>query len=423
MSRPTDWSPLLISSDPVPGDPTIVSAFATRYSDVADAIKLAATKLNAIADHHDDEISKYVDTFRDKAKEVASDISRAHERYSGVAKAMRDYASPLERAQSMADAALTKARGAADAVSHNTTLHNHYETELQAPGISDEDKTRYTQLQQQAHQDLTDGQTTLHQAQQDLQAAITLRNGAAGTAADAIKDVDSSGKLNDSGWTKFWEHNGGWIGTVVQIIGDVAAVLAIVAILIPGLGEIVLAVIAIVSIISAALIVINAICQMTAGTKSLAAGLFEIGMAVIPFGAGKVLGHFAGAGGEALEGAAATTLRTSKAAQGIRGVTQAKALDKVTSDLAGVKPALADRILIGSKDALKIARINALGGLELTAAGTSTRIAGAAESQLWKYTYLPGIEPVLNASQTEAFVGGKIEQANEPKEMQDAGGR
>jgi hypothetical protein len=415
MSRPTDWSPLQLHSDPTPGDPQVVSAYASRYGDVADAIKSAASKLTAIANHDDGESSKYVDAFRDTAKEVAGDITRAHERYSGLAQAMRDYANPLEQAQAAADAALQRARRASDGNSTAQTLHNHYEDELRRPDLSDDDRTKYTLLQQQAQNDLIDNQREIAAAQQDLQAAIDHRNSAARTATDAIKDVEDSGKLDDSPWTKFWEHNGGWIGEVVDIVGKVAAVLALVAIFVPGLGEVVLAIIAIVGIVAMALTVINAICQMTAGTKTVGAGLFEIGMAVIPFGVGKVLGHLGGAAGDAVEDTAATTLRTSKAAQGISKFTQSKALAQVDEDAAGVKTTLLQRWL--SADAKGLAKMQAVGKADLTVDGASARVGDQVSANLWKFKDMPGIDPALQLSGAEQVVDDKLDGS---KELQDA---
>ena len=415
MSRPTDWSPLHLDSDPIPGDPHVVKAFATRYSNVAEAIRTAATKLNSIADHSDGEQSEYVDKFRDEAREVANKVSRAHQRYARVASAMHDYATPLEQAQSDADAALIRARNASDAHSTATTLDHHYEQELQRPDLTDDDRTRYTQLQQQNQSHIADNQREIGLAQGDLQRAIDHRNSAANAAADSIDEIEGSGKLKDSGWSKFWEQNGGWIGEVVDVIGKVAAVLALVAILIPGLGEVILAIIAIVAIVSMVLTVVNAICQMSAGTKSVGAGIFEIAMAVIPFGAGKILGAVGKTAGTSVEEAAAVTLRSSKAAQGIRGWTQSRALTEVKGLVADVKPTLLQRWL--STDAKGLAQLQALGKADLTVGGASARIAGLADKSLWKFMDMPGIEPIANLTGAEHVVGEKLDELNDSREL------
>ncbi|MEO7123105.1 MAG: hypothetical protein ABI400_08335, partial [Lacisediminihabitans sp.] len=245
--------------------------------------------------------------------------------------------------------------------------------------------------------------------------AIELRNSAAGIAADAIEEIEDSGKLKDSGWSKFWEQNGGWIGDVVDAIGKVAAVLALVAILIPGLGEVVLAIIAVVAIVSMVLTVVNAICQMSAGTKSIGAGIFEIAMAVIPFGAGKVLGAVGKSASKGVEEAAAATLKTSKAAQGIRGFTQSKAVSEVDDLLRNVKPTLLQRWL--SNDAEGLAKMQALGKADLTAGGASARIAGMADKNLWKFIDLPGVEPLANLSGAESVVDQKFSELQNSFEL------
>ena len=420
MTRPTDWSPLELHSDPIPGDPQIVAAFGGKYSDVADAIKYAAAKLNAIANHDDNgEVSQYVDKLRDTAKDVANDIQKAHERYAGVAEAMQNYASPLERAQTMADAALTKARGASDQVMHTTALHNHYEQQLNDPGISSDDQTRYTHLQQQNSQALSEAQGTLNSAQQDLQAAITLRNQAAKTASDAVHDVESSGGLNDSWWTKMWEKIGPWVDKILTIASWVASVLAIIALFIPGIGEIV----ALIGLIVAIAIVINAACQMSAGTKSWQQGVFEIAMAVIPLGAGRILGRLGSAAEPAIEDAASVTLRTSKAAQGVEGFTKTTSAAKVAENLAESKAGLADKIVMGPKAALRLAKMNDLAEMSLTKGGASPRIAGMVDDSLGAYRVSQIIEPTFNASTDEYKTDEAIGEASEPQEMVTNGGR
>ncbi len=416
MSRPTDWSPLDLSGDPVPGDPAIVLAYGNKYADVADAIKRTAAKLHAISNHGDSEMSKYVDKLRDDAKEVADDIQKAHERYAGVAQAMQTYSTPLEQAQSIADAALIKARGASDQANHTATLHAHYENILQDPATSDADRTHYTLLQQQNDQARSEAHGILASAQNDLQHAIDMRNSAASTASEAIKQVESSGGINDSGWTKFWEHNGGWINDAITWLSVAAGVLAVIVMFIPIVGELEMLVI---GIVVAAIVIANAIMQMTAGTKSLVAGFTEIGLALLPFGIGKLLGHFAAAAEPGIADAAAVTLRTSKAAQGIKGITQAKAATEVTESLADVKPNGVMVLLHGSQDATALARMNELAEMGLTKGGASERIAQLVEQANRPGELFDGAEHVWDATGMPDTVTHWVEDHtdSEPHEM------
>lgn len=96
--RPVDWSPLA-GRDPVPGEPDQVEELGGHYQRVASAISDAATKLRQIAERQDMQ-SEAVDAFRGTAREVADDISRAHERYDGVGRALIGYAPELRDAQS-----------------------------------------------------------------------------------------------------------------------------------------------------------------------------------------------------------------------------------------------------------------------------------------------------------------------------------
>jgi chromosome segregation ATPase len=97
--------------DPVPGDPDRVEWLGKHYHAVASAISDTAKTLRQVANHQDMQ-SEAVETFRNTAHEVANDISRAHERYDGVGRALIGYAPELRDAQSESVAALAQAKDA-----------------------------------------------------------------------------------------------------------------------------------------------------------------------------------------------------------------------------------------------------------------------------------------------------------------------
>src|SRR4051812_15789926 len=96
--RPSDWSPLHLSADPVPGNPDAISTYAHDFSTVASDIGIASTQLRNILSE-DSSISEYVDEIRSLADEVSDRIGRVRDRYNGAAGAIRTYGYALKNAQ------------------------------------------------------------------------------------------------------------------------------------------------------------------------------------------------------------------------------------------------------------------------------------------------------------------------------------
>lgn len=293
MTRPSDWSPLGLSHDPVPGDPAVVGSYATRFSSIASEIGTASTQLgNILAD--DASVSEYVDAIRGLAEEVADRIGRVQTRYTGAAEAVRVYGLALANAQEAADAALTAARGGASSAHYASSLIMRYEYELAQPDITPEDKLHYERLLRNAESDLADAQAASSNAQAALQSAIDARNNAANTCIEALSEVQAAGDLNDSGWDDFaqwWESNQELIDTIVMVVGIIAAVVTVVLLLIPGVNLVVLTVIA---IAVAAITIANALIGMAVGSKPVAQGILEIALALIPFRLGAIANAAAG---------------------------------------------------------------------------------------------------------------------------------
>jgi Putative T7SS secretion signal domain len=217
--RPLDWSPLA-SGDPVPGDPDRVEQLGRHYQRVASAISDAATKLRRIAEHQDMH-SEAVAAFRDTAREVADDISRAHERYDGVGRALSGYAPELREAQSESAAALVQAQHAEDdLVTANRLAHAAQVRIHAAPDGTDTtadqgDHRRALTAADAARDDLA-------AARRRLRGATETRDAAARRAMSLVAEVKDSGDLNDTWWDN-------WGAKIVQVIVKVADVVAVVA--------------------------------------------------------------------------------------------------------------------------------------------------------------------------------------------------
>lgn len=402
-TRPVDWSPLHLSTDPVPGNADAITDYAHRFSSVASDIGIASTQLrNILAE--DSAVSEYVDEIRGLADEVSDRIGRVKDRYNGAAGAVRTYGYALKNAQDAADGALAAARDGASTAHYATTLIMRYEEELAQPGITAEDKDRYERLKKNAEDDLRDAQAASGGAQTTLQSAISARNAAAQTAIDALADVQAAGDLNDSGWDDFaqwWTENQDLIDAIVTIIGIIAAVVTVILLCIPGVNAIVLIII---GIVAAAIAIANAMVGMAVGTKSVAQGILEIALSLIPFR----LGGIAGAAARTVEGQAIKTVMASWTARGATHFTAENAAALVQSTIKNADPTLLQRLLTGN--AQELAGIQGI--RDLTVSGAPQVFNEVVQSQVWKYMLEPN--PFIGE-----LIGPLVDQLHIPEHVGD----
>jgi hypothetical protein len=306
MARPVDWSPLA-GSDPVPGDPYEVARMGRHYTDVADAIDRAASKLRQLAGGNDDQESDAVDALDDDCQQVADDISRAHKRYAGVGAALTTYFPALEQAQADSLAALTAAQQADSSHRAATTRQN----DAQSPGEHDA-----------AQQDIDAANTALGSARTKLQHAIEHRDNAARTAVNAIKDVQDSGDLNDSWWDN-WGHK------IVEVIQKIASAVAMVAGIlalcvgwIPIIGQALAGILGTIALVASAISLVCNIALAATGYGSW----WDVGLdaiAVATFGLGRVFTTAARASTTTVQGLSrmgAGSLAAEDGALSIRGL-------------------------------------------------------------------------------------------------------
>jgi hypothetical protein len=320
VSRPSDWSPLQLSDDPVPGDWGAVRSASSRYGRVADSIDQAKTDLlSAFAD--DSMTGESIEAMREVALQVADRIERAWDRYRGVADALGGYVEPLRTAQ---NDSLVLLQRASETQSERLTAEHwvrHWQSEHQRRAFAGEpdvdeafDRWQYWEGQ-------------LRQTQQDVGGAIAAlnrvieaRDTAADIAAGLIEEVENTGDINDDFWDKvdqFLTENP-WIDGVIQIASYVAAALAVIAMFVPGLNVLVL----VVSIIVAAAVIANAWAKAGTGRISLVEAIVTTALAIIPFGVGKVLGNAASASRGAVSTTATNAVMGSAAGSGVSGITR-----------------------------------------------------------------------------------------------------
>jgi len=367
MGRNSDWSPLERAYDPTPGDPTVVSNAASHYGRVAESIKDAKIAIEGVF-AEDALQSQAIEALSGEALKVAERIGRAYDRYHGVAEALAGYVEPLTTAQTQADALLVTAMTLLGDAGDSETSITYWENErdeARAAGDTTAEafaESRITHYQEQ--RDGADGAlyTARYTTLPDIEDA---RDRAALAAAEAIRLVQDSGDLNDGFWEnvdQFFEENP-WVQTAMDIASIAGAVLAVVAMFVPGLNILVAA-------ITIAVIAVTVL-QMLSGNKSLGEGLLEIGLSIIPFGAGfgkalKVVG------GNATE-AATTAVMRSAAGSGVSGVTRTVAADRVASYIArnGGRGAASDEFA-------QLLDINALAKMPLMSGAPGASVIAAA---------------------------------------------
>ena len=331
MNRPVDWSSLDRYDDPVPGDWSQVSRDAIGYGQIADSIEQA--KKDLIRVFQEEQLKgDAIDAMKEVALEVADRIGRAKTRYRGVADALAVYATPLHDAQDQSVAILSRAnssRNERDDAQVRATYWQNEWTSRRYSGAPQADIDEAERLWHYWQGQLQQFAQEIHAAIIALSEVIERRDTAANTAAAAISEVENSGDINDDFWDdvdQFLTDNP-WIDTVINIASIVAAVLAVVAMFIPGLNLLVL----VVSIAVAAAVVANAWAKAGTGRISLAEAIVTTALAVIPFGIGKVFSGFSAAARTGMTSTAATSIMRSAAGSGVSGITRPIASGVVTS--------------------------------------------------------------------------------------------
>ena len=281
--RPVDWSPLA-GSDPIPGDPDRVEQLGRHYQRVASAISDAATKLRRIAGHQDMQ-SEAVDAFRDSAGKVAADISRAHERYDGVGRALTGYAPELRDAQSESAAALVQAQEAQRAQASANQLAQAAQARIHA-APEGADTTSDQGAHRRAVAAAQGAGDDLAAARRRLNQAIGARDAAARRATNLVKDVKNSGDLNDSWWDNWGAKIVKMIVKVADIVAVVAGVLALLVGWIPIIGQALAAVLGTIALVASLVSLLGNIALAATGQEGWSAVAWSA-IGVLSFGVGR----------------------------------------------------------------------------------------------------------------------------------------
>jgi hypothetical protein len=239
MGRPIGaaWQPLGLDEDPTPGDPQRVTDEVSHLNSVATTILNQISALQKIAGGGSDAlIGEYADKIRESASDLVGTLQTVHERYTRVASALGGWESDLVAAQAMS----LKALNEAEAPYQQLQL-------LNGPTISAPSTSPPTPQQQQeaaAHTAAVGkAQGQLNDAITDLHNAVQFRDDQASHWASKINSA-SDDSLRDSWWDSFKDFIGKWswlIKDICTVLEVVAAVLAVLALFLTGIGPLLLA--------------------------------------------------------------------------------------------------------------------------------------------------------------------------------------
>ena len=228
-SRPYDWSPLGLDSDPVPGDPEAVSAESRRLAQTAQELRTQITMLQKIASDATLK-GEYAGSLRAHAQQLSQDLGKVATRYESVADATGEWSGDLAEAQA---ASLTALRMAESPYEQLRRLQAPQQPPAGASTAVQEqysvDKQQYRQAQSSAQAAMTDAQRLLGQATGN-------RDTAGAAAARKISDA-SHDSLADNWWDQFKQiisHIANNLKTIATVIGYIATACALLAVILTG---------------------------------------------------------------------------------------------------------------------------------------------------------------------------------------------
>lgn len=208
------WSSVGYFSDPIPGDPGLLEAYASTCSGTATTLERAAGNLNRL--QGGETISDAVAAILARASEAAGTLGALQVRYSAIAGAVRGYAPSLKQAQAESLAAV---EAASTAKAREKEARNAAIAAL--PGAASFDEAERKRAVEEYHVQRSRqaaAQAELYSAKAKLAAAIRDRDDAADAAARRIDGVLQDSTLNDSAWDKFVAM----ASSVVKTLADVA---------------------------------------------------------------------------------------------------------------------------------------------------------------------------------------------------------
>ncbi|MHC5258440.1 DUF6531 domain-containing protein [Streptomyces sp. UC4497] len=237
----SDWEDVFgFSDDPTPGDADMLGDLARQYRSVADNAGDALPLVSGLENNQTGE-GKTMDKLREKLGDLAEQVRKLHDSYDQAAGALDTYVHSLRDQQRNADNALEKGReakarldSATDVVSALTADISHLDGQ-QHPPDDKEARASTRRALDEAHSKQSSAQAQADDAQADLDAARMLAEDArqvreedASLAAQKLDDARGESVEGYSLWDKIKK-------AFSKALGIISAVLGVLALLIPGL--------------------------------------------------------------------------------------------------------------------------------------------------------------------------------------------
>ena len=233
--RGGDWHLRGHEADPVPADAAGLQPVIDHYVEIALAMETQAKLLKKIGDG-DETLLKgaAADAMRKRARESADALNKAAGRYADVRDALRDYQPALETARSETGLALKDAQDAAGAQSAAEGMPDPVNADRpdDDPPLTDKDREASANRSGK----IETAKKDLEAAKARAVAAMTTFDTAADAAARKIRENWGDDGLAHSPWEAFLHQLNKFLKKLVEILMYIGMALAILSILIPGLG-------------------------------------------------------------------------------------------------------------------------------------------------------------------------------------------
>ncbi|MFJ9181106.1 DUF6531 domain-containing protein [Streptomyces sp. NPDC102360] len=237
----SDWEDVFgFSDDPTPGDADMLGDLARQYRSVADNAGDALPLVSGLEDNQVGE-GKTMDKLRDKLGDLAEQVRKLHSSYDQAASALDTYVHSLRDQQRNADNALEKGREAKDRLNSATDVVKAVTADIshldgvKHPPDDKEARASTRRALDEAHSKQSGAQAQADDAQADLDAARMLAEDArqvreedASVAAGKLDDARDESVAGYSLWDKIKK-------AFSKALAIISAVLGVLALLIPGL--------------------------------------------------------------------------------------------------------------------------------------------------------------------------------------------
>ncbi|KAA0941899.1 hypothetical protein [Streptomyces apricus] len=325
--RPRDWHPVA-DNDPIPGDPDRMVSLGRTLRKTAEELDRQVRSLKAVAEV-DAWDSKAGKEFREKAKGNVKKLEAAFKRYDTAATAIGsevvevgggyqdklharpgNYASDLNRAQEIADAALKDAQ---DADQRKGAAQKSLD------GLSDKEKKDDDEGKKKLESQRDAAGDEINAAREKINEAKRIRDEAAKRARDSIDAVINHDSLKDGFWDTL-------VKAVADVMSDIATwcgILSLVVGWIPVIGQALAGVLGAIAMVATLIGFLATLVQVLQGNAEwMDLGIAALGFLMMGVGKGfsKIAGKFAkGALGKlGRAGSARTTRQVSRANKNLR---------------------------------------------------------------------------------------------------------